>query len=318
MKKLFSTLTLAACLGVFVSCTDNEQEMDMFKPANTNSEIEVINGGTMIKFRDMSAYQNALLKVSAMSAQERINYLDSLSFKPQVMIMKEADGELENICIMAADRTSFDALYQKYKQKYGQVFMFNESDPSDLSPYSRLFCPVDEHFVNSEGQFMIGDSLVNSKMYNDFEESEQQFTMVTTRDASTITSVNNAYSRQSKRKVGLRLTTGGSDAPGKTYIHATFTSQKKGAFGWVRYSTNYHVWFNIYGANFEFAQGGFLGYGPVYVPQDGYSFEFAIEMGGNETKILGRKSDGVNCFGSFEVWSRGVPYEQRGVSSVNL
>ena len=219
MKKLFSTLTLAACLGVFVSCTDNEQEMDMFKPANTNSEIEVINGGTMIKFRDMSAYQNALLKVSAMSAQERINYLDSLSFKPQVMIMKEADGELENICNMAADRTSFDALYQKYKQKYGQVFMFNESDPSDLSPYSRLFCPVDEHFVNSEGQFMIGDSLVNSKMYNDFEESEQQFTMVTTRDASTITSVNNAYSRQSKRKVGLRLTTGGSDAPGKTYIH---------------------------------------------------------------------------------------------------
>lgn len=48
MKKLFSTLTLAACLGVFVSCTDNEQEMDMFKPANTNSEIEVINGGTRL------------------------------------------------------------------------------------------------------------------------------------------------------------------------------------------------------------------------------------------------------------------------------
>ena len=318
MKKLFSTLTLIVCLGLFISCTNDEQEMDMFKPANTDSEIEVINGGTMLKFKDISAYQNALLKVSAMSTQERINYLDSLSFKPQVMIMKEADGELENICNMTADRTSFDALYQKYKQKYSQMFMFNESDPSDLSPYSKLFCPVDEYFVNAEGQFMIGDSLVNSKMYRDFEELEQQFIMVSTRDASTITSVNNAYSRQSKRKVGLQLTTGGSDAPGKTYIHATFTSQKKGAFGWVRYSTNYHVEFFIYGANFEFAQGGFQGFGPVYVPQDGYRFGFAIELGGNETKILGRKSIGAKCLGDFEVWSRGVPYEQRGISSVNL
>lgn len=318
MKKLFSTLALALCLGAFVSCTNDEHEMNMVKPTNTNSEIEVINGGTMIKFRDMNAYEKALLKISAMSALERTNYLDSLSFRPQVMIMKEADGELENICNKVTDRTSFDVQYNKYKQKYGQMFMFNEADPSDLSPYSRLCSPVDEHFVNAEGKFMIGDSLVKSRMYRDFEEREQDFVMATTRDASTLESVNNAYSRQSKRKVGLQLTATGSDLPGKTLIHATFTSQKKGVFGWVRYSTNYHVDFNIYGANFEFAQGGFLGYGPVYVPQDGYNFGFAIELDGHQTKILGRKSNGANCLGSFEVWSRGVPYEQRGVSSVNL
>lgn len=316
MKKLFSTLAL--CLGAFVSCTNDEQEMNMVKPTNTNSEIEVINGGTMIKFRDMNAYEKALLKISAMSALECTNYLDSLSFRPQVVIMKEADSELENICNKATDRTSFDALYDKYKQKYGQMFMFNEADLSDLSPYSRLCSPVDEHFVNAEGKFMIGDSLVNSKMYRDFEEREQHFIMAITRDASTLESVNNAYSRQSKRKVGLQLNASGSDLPGKTLIHATFTSQKKGTFGWVRYSTNYHVDFNIYGANFEFAQGGFLGYGPVYVPQDGYNFGFAIELDGHQTKILGRKSNGSNCLGNFAVWSRGIPYEQRGISSVNL
>ena len=49
MKKLFSTLTLTVCLGAFISCTNDEQEVNMVKPTNANSEIEVINDGTMIK-----------------------------------------------------------------------------------------------------------------------------------------------------------------------------------------------------------------------------------------------------------------------------
>lgn len=52
MKKLFSTLTLTVCLGAFISCTNDEQEVNMVKPTNANSEIEVINDGTMIKFKD--------------------------------------------------------------------------------------------------------------------------------------------------------------------------------------------------------------------------------------------------------------------------
>ena len=46
MKKLFSTLTLTVCLGAFISCTNDEQEVNMVKPTNANSEIEVINDGT--------------------------------------------------------------------------------------------------------------------------------------------------------------------------------------------------------------------------------------------------------------------------------
>ena len=53
MKKLFSTLTLTVCLGAFISCTNDEQEVNMVKPTNANSEIEVINDGTMIKFKDV-------------------------------------------------------------------------------------------------------------------------------------------------------------------------------------------------------------------------------------------------------------------------
>ena len=52
----------------------------MVKPTNANSEIEVINDGTMIKFKDVESYENALLKVSAMSTSEQVSFLNSLSF----------------------------------------------------------------------------------------------------------------------------------------------------------------------------------------------------------------------------------------------
>ena len=78
MKKLFSTLTLTVCLGAFISCTNDEQEVNMVKPTNANSEIEVINDGTMIKFKDVESYENALLKVSAMSTSEQVSFLKSV------------------------------------------------------------------------------------------------------------------------------------------------------------------------------------------------------------------------------------------------
>lgn len=114
MKKLFSTLTLTVCLGAFISCTNDEQEVNMVKPTNANPEIEVINDGTMIKFKDVESYENALLKVSAMSTSEQVSFLNSLSFKSQMILMQEADGELDKICNQAADKAEFDVLYEKY------------------------------------------------------------------------------------------------------------------------------------------------------------------------------------------------------------
>ena len=83
----------------------------MVKPTNANSEIEVINDGTMIKFKDVESYENALLKVSAMSTSEQVSFLNSLSFKSQMILMQEADGELDKICNQAADKAEFDVLY---------------------------------------------------------------------------------------------------------------------------------------------------------------------------------------------------------------
>ena len=119
----------------------------------------------MIKFKDVESYENALLKVSAMSTSEQVSFLNSLSFKSQMILMQEADGELDKICNQAADKAEFDVLYEKYKHKYGDVFMFNTIDATDLSPYSRLVYVANEYFVNMKGEFMIGDSLVVDKVY---------------------------------------------------------------------------------------------------------------------------------------------------------
>ena len=72
----------------------------------------------MIKFKDVESYENALLKVSAMSTSEQVSFLNSLSFKSQMILMQEADGELDKICNQAADKAEFDVLYEKYKHKY--------------------------------------------------------------------------------------------------------------------------------------------------------------------------------------------------------
>ena len=37
MKKLFSTLTLTVCLGAFISCTNDELYVNMYKPTIYNS-----------------------------------------------------------------------------------------------------------------------------------------------------------------------------------------------------------------------------------------------------------------------------------------
>lgn len=200
MKKLFSTLTLTVCLGAFISCTNDEQEVNMVKPTNANSEIEVINDGTMIKFKDVESYENALLKVSAMSTSEQVSFLNSLSFKSQMILMQEADGELDKICNQAADKAEFDVLYEKYKHKYGDVFMFNTIDATDLSPYSRLVYVANEYFVNMKGEFMIGDSLVVDKVYTDFKERQQQFTVSTRSSVSDLSSINEAYSHKKIEK----------------------------------------------------------------------------------------------------------------------
>ena len=60
----------------------------------------------------------------------------------------------------------------------------------------------------------------------------------------------------------------------------------------------------------------------IYILQlcnkDGIPFAIDTkEMGGNVTKVFGRKL-AQECTGTIEIWSRGVPYDQRGFATVRL
>ena len=99
--------------------------------------------------------------------------------------------------------------------------MFNTIDATDLSPYSRLVYVANEYFVNMKGEFMIGDSLVVDKVYTDFKERQQQFTVSTRSSVSDLSSINEAYSRQKDRKVGLYLSVSSG------IIHANLLRKRK-------------------------------------------------------------------------------------------
>lgn len=311
MRKLLAKVLLGIAVCVFASCAN---ESDEVVPQNVErADVEVINNGQLLRFKDNQVYEEILQKVSAMSDKERIAFFDSLSFKPQMIIMQEADAELRNICESTKVLAVAEKQYSEFKQKYGKVFLFNDSDTSDLSPYSRLVFPSNEFFANVKGQFMIGDSLIENAKFQLFSERLKQTQYVMTRGISNNDAVNDAYSHQDDRKVGLRLYMEGQ------YIMANFTAQKKNWFGWVRYSTVYSVELLVRGAGFEFAQGDVLGMYPSYINMDGRPFSINTrERDGNYTTRFGRKVNTGGCTGNMAVWSRGVIYADRGFSSISL
>lgn len=311
MKDLLSKLLLGVALCGFASCAN---EVDEFAPQGVErADIEVINGGEILRFKDNKVYDEILQKVSKMTDKERVSYFSSLSFKPQTILMEEADTELRDICESTSVLDVAEKRYSDFKQKYGKVFLFNDSDASDLSPYSRLVSPSNEFFANVKGQFLIGDSLVECAVFQSFSRRLERTQNVMTRDISPSTAVNEAYSRQSDRKVGTYLSLDGQ------YIIVNFTAQKKTWFGWVRYSTVYSGEYLIRGAGFEFAQGDILGMYPSYVNMDGRPFSInSREFDGNYTTRFGRKTSGGTCTGNMAVWSRGISYEDRGYASINL
>lgn len=311
MKNLFSKLLLGIAICGFASCTN---ELDETTIQNVErADVEVLNGGQLLSFKDNKAYDETLQKVSAMSDKERVAFFASLSFKPQMILLKEADAELREICESTSALAVAEKQYSEFKQKYGKVFMFNDSDASDLSPYSKLVSSSNEFFTNVKGQFMIGDSLVESVVFQSFSERAKLTQDVMTRNVTDNTSVNDAHSYKKDRKVGLTLSMDGQ------HIMANFTAQKKTWLGWIRYSTTYHGNFYIVGAGFEFAQGDVLGMYPSYVNMNGRSFGInTIERDGNYITRFGRKTAAGSCSGDMEIWSRGIIYSDRGIASIGL
>lgn len=321
-------LLLSLFVLTTITFTGCNSEIDSLSPeASVNfddSDIKIVQN-RLLQFKDMETYKKVLDSFSTMTTQERLAFLDSLSFESQLSLMTKADLELDEMCDLASDEKEFYTQYADYKQKYKDVFMFNDIENDDLSPYSRLINLEHEFFANADGNFMIGDSVVHAPKFQSYKDFAQK--NIITRAASNFgTEVNHAWSHTKDRKVGLYLSMDKSGA-----IFARFTAQKKYIFGWKRYSTMYSAKFRLRGfggdQKFSFLESAYTGGPTKWVMKDDVEFTITTkELGGNVTVTLGGVSPALSvpwsvmygCNGKIEIWSRGISYENRGKANVGL
>lgn len=219
-------------------------------------------------------------------------------------------------------------------------------------PICRASSLSEAMIANSSGRYLVGDSVCRLKLYRQYEDAVgksvayQEISLYP--ESSKGFRANNAFGKTSNRKCRGII---GVDANSKR-LYITVTAQKKVGFGikwWIRYATTYmgRLTFSELGQPlaFENVSNGFEYIrwlvdggtrhqdlmGKVLQPgKDGQIVEFAINKEtGNDTFTFGRfrpKVDptdflyGEPCYirGQIEVWSRGVPYGDRGTDEIDL
>lgn len=338
MKNVFLSVAVLLC-SLFQACSDSLSEntlgdVELQTRSSTfdeNAEVSTINhnGENMLRFRDMEAYENVLKLLNSKNNEERIAYTNSLQVKTISALLAESDKELDEICESSTIET-FRPKYEQFKRKYKDVFMFNDVDSEDLSAYSKLRNPMDDNIANEDGEYMIGDSLVQSSEFNNFSEFYSNNIVTYANETSNPNvDINHAWSHWDKRKVGCYLSFSQLDDQNYAGITMRLTAQKKYIFGWKRYSTMYHARFKLKGSGngFEFYETAYYGFPKErYVNKDNQEFTIHTkELDGNFSVLFGRVSTTgsimqgyFHCSGKMEVWSRGIEEEHKGVANVQL
>jgi len=324
---------LQSCSDILTE--DNPSENNLQTRSLAEEENAIVstvshNGENLLRFKDIEAYNNIIQMMNSQTNEERIEFTNSLHVKTITALLAEADRELDKIC-ESSTITDFRPQYEQYKKVYDDIFMFNDSNPEDLSAYSKLKNPMDDNIANKWGEFMIGDSLVQANEFTNFSEfnSSNIVTYATYETSTYNKDVNHAWSHWDKRKVGLYLSLDVPQSDKYMGITMRLTAQKKFVFGWKRYSTEYHARFELKGSGtgFEFCESTYFGYpGEKYVNKNNQEFVIHTrELDGNFSVLFGRVGYqagpvlyNFSCSGRMEIWSRGIGEDGRGIASVDL
>ncbi len=331
MKKIYFYVLILS--GIFFSC-NNENDLSI---DNHNSiQTLISNEGGILKFKDQTTFNTILDSLDKMSSNDKILFLTQYNVKTQNIIFNDAENELTNIVNNSSNKDEFDLQYKVYKEKYNDIFMFN-SDSLFISPYSKLTDKRLAAIVNAKGEYMIGDNVFKANSFECFDEYEKltksaqmlEQTNGLQRAQSTSSSVNYAWSEQSKRRVymTLRSTQSGtvSNFPyeiiGPVTIYADLEAWKWTWFGFVRYSTIFYVEFSV---NKYFIYAGIPGpINTVYPANTNISME---GEGSGITLLLGITTftpgtmydPGVTIRGNAKVWTRGLDESVAGKTSIKI
>ncbi len=194
MKKLlFITLIAIAAMmtacesEVFENSTFEEQaELQTLAP---KSKVKVVKLGDYLKnnaqtrcldseeegylqdeevlcFEDEDALEETLEELEEMSEEEKVEYFESIGFEGACVKLYDADEELDTIFDIEDDEEFMEA-YLDFKTRNNELFVYNDSNEYDLSPYLPFTDEVLELVGSVHGYVIVGSEVVTPKITRD-------------------------------------------------------------------------------------------------------------------------------------------------------
>lgn len=154
------------------------------------------NGEGCIRFDNDSIFKEIVSEITYASSSEKRSMFSKLGFISQMDIMEEAEKEQEAIVDNYEKDLNQAFPHQQienFKQKYADVFLFNPYDSTDFIPNYKT--SMYRYFINRQGIFFIGDSLINVPQYTPEEVFGSPVMALGSNEHTDDTSINKAETK---------------------------------------------------------------------------------------------------------------------------
>ena len=338
MKKVL--LSAAVCALFMTSCSNESDLMDLSATSNglmtravaNDEDFQIVNydGEPCVQFRNDSTYNVILSKIENMTKDEIINFFAKDGFVCQLQLMDEADKEQEFI-VDHYEKNLNQPFPTKeieaFKQKYGDVFLFNPYDSTDFVANYKI-SSIFQGFANRQNRYLIGDSLVKCPVYSLYDLFGPAIEMYGKNEATDENSMNKAESKYQIPggdyvKVRAIPQLVGVDAGGFMAVGFDYLSQKKKVL-WKKHHGRIHLRLTAYGSNdwqiYNSTYYKFISYQnkTVMIYAQVYNKSEAEKPGHSLGRVgVSGTSPKYYFRGNMEIWSDEIPESNRGFSKID-
>lgn len=154
MKKL-----LFLVLGVFLLFSCEQAEVEKTMDQETNNDFEVIDNGSLLKFKDKIAFDATLTKLKSMNFEEQQKWTESIKFNSLYVAYVDALDKISN---------DQNISYYDIKQEYQGILYFPEYN-DDYGIYLPVSKKEYSPLLSQDGNVMIGNEVLNFVDIKDYE-----------------------------------------------------------------------------------------------------------------------------------------------------
>lgn len=174
--KLFNMLLLLFIGATLSSCSQDKDETNVNSEAKMPSnQIQVTKLGAylegtraiqngneeVLKFTNEASLVSYVKDFEGMDEEERATFFKSISFDGLYETYNNADRQLDSIFDIDND-TEFLKAYTTFRNKYGSMFAYNDSDSCDLTLYLHNDEEPIKFFGSKSGYIIVGNKLRSS------------------------------------------------------------------------------------------------------------------------------------------------------------